>query len=284
MPYAISNIISDPFALGTLSIAWISLLIAFVAAIVVDSQGYFPKFAWWGILFQLILNIFIGTLYLTDTIELYRLLTVGMTSISFLYSTNSSNNLVYSSNPARLAAAAGCILLSIINLLWLIYFGADPNSPTSQWIDSFATRQRTLQTEPVMMADKNMNNSSEDPFSYSGHQQPYMASSTQLNGLENGEEPSGQGYYSSAAAAINKENDLSDAEDDEDVEVEDDVYPFTVKALYNYDANPADATELSFTKGEILKVQSITGRWWQLKNADGKVGILPSNYVEQIEA
>lgn len=45
------------------------------------------------------------------------------------------------------------------------------------------------------------------------------------------------------------------------------------------EANPDDPNELSFTKGEVLHVHERKGNWWQARQADGTVGMIPSNYV-----
>lgn len=48
-------------------------------------------------------------------------------------------------------------------------------------------------------------------------------------------------------------------------------------------ANPDDATELSFAKGENLEVVERKGNWWQARKQDGTIGIVPSNYVSVLE-
>eukprot|EP00842_Homolaphlyctis_polyrhiza_P001628 jgi/Hompol1/2466/HPOL_000085-RA len=56
------------------------------------------------------------------------------------------------------------------------------------------------------------------------------------------------------------------------------------KALYTYEANPEDPTEVSFTKGEILTVLETKGKWWKVsKSLAGGAsveGIAPSNYLQ----
>ncbi|GBC38421.2 high osmolarity signaling protein Sho1 [Rhizophagus irregularis DAOM 181602=DAOM 197198] len=59
-------------------------------------------------------------------------------------------------------------------------------------------------------------------------------------------------------------------------------YTRRAKALLDYDADPNDNSELSFSKGEILEIADHNGRWWQAKNVDGETGIAPSNYLRLV--
>jgi hypothetical protein len=43
---------------------------------------------------------------------------------------------------------------------------------------------------------------------------------------------------------------------------------------------PQGVDELGFQPGEILTIISQDGMWWQAKNAQGKQGAIPSNYVQ----
>ncbi|KAI0465366.1 Transmembrane osmosensor [Komagataella kurtzmanii] len=254
---SIRNIINDPFATGSLSLAAMSWIITFISSIVADVQGSFPKLTWWGIVFELFVILFLAALYIVDDIQPHRLSIVGFLAIATVYTTNSANSLVYSNTSAKNCAAAGSILLSMINLIWLFYYGTDiANSVLvarvfgKQGSNPFTTPQPNRTYTPNDINNTNTN---------------YM-SSGQLTGLEKGVDSNAYGNH-----------------DDSDDELSaDDHYPITVRALYNYDANPEDINELSLKQGEVFKVKDTAGKWWQAKKQSGELGICPSNYVETL--
>ncbi|QPG77199.1 hypothetical protein FOA43_004606 [Brettanomyces nanus] len=127
------------FAVSTYGISIVAWIIAFAGSIAASTSlnDYYPKFSWWSIVFQLLLLIFLPVLYVTGSLHYYRIFLTCCIAIAFIYNTNSTNNLIYYSYSSTAAAAAGFVITCIINVLWLFYFGSDPNSPGVAFLDSF---------------------------------------------------------------------------------------------------------------------------------------------------
>ncbi|ODV75437.1 osmosensor SHO1 CYBJADRAFT_166167 [Cyberlindnera jadinii NRRL Y-1542] len=283
--FDITNLTTDPFVVATWSVAMISWVIAFIGSIVANIEGSFPRFTWWGLVFQLLMLVFLPAVYCFDVVEWYRLFLTCGYSIAFIYTTNSATNLVWSGGSATGAASAGVILLSMVNLIWVFYYGSDNASPINQWIDSFSLRgPKRSSVSPFhssrpISPDK-YSSSENDEFKHSSWNNQRYMSSTALNGLEN----VSQGDTLETTPFNSPDHDgLGTNITAGGTNITIDEFPYTARALYNYQKSPDDENEISFEKDEILKVNDIHSRWWQAKRANGEIGICPSNYVELIE-
>lgn len=310
MAFKWSNFTGDPFAVTTISFGLIAWIISIAGAGASD-QSQFPHFSWWGIVYQICVINIIFLLYLSGNIELYKFTLVGLVSIAFVYTTNSTNQLIYNSDSSpNLACAAGCILLSILNIIWIGYFGGHPESPTNQFIDSFSLKSSSSH----LIENHEKNSSPNDDFDYKRYGSPqnlpnsnsqlqfqdhnlrqsqlttnqnvssqsnkqYMVSS-QLNGLENF---SSSDLYQRDLTANSQKRMTSTTFNENSGTLSSIPYRYKAKALYSYDANPDDINEISFVKDEILEVDDIDGKWWQARKSNGQVGICPSNYVKLLQ-
>ncbi|KAL6857810.1 Transmembrane osmosensor [Amphichorda felina] len=281
------NILGDPFALATTSMSMAAWVIAFIAYIVAAVKAIddpnFNRFPWWSIFYSLLLNIFVFVVIASDTIHTYHVALTSYCTAGMVLCSIAIHSLVYHPIPARQAAAAGFIILSIVQTAWAFYFGSTPSSTPRAFLDSFA-----LTKESATMHRQTLNayGGTGRPETSNSVQPPQMYTSAQLNGFENpspvgntsqanGRRTSGFETYGSTL-----QPPKSTASPGADTEVVPPTeYPYRAKAIYSYEANPDDANEISFAKHEILEVSDVSGRWWQARKESGEAGIAPSNYL-----
>ncbi|KAK4157420.1 hypothetical protein C8A00DRAFT_40257 [Chaetomidium leptoderma] len=280
---SLGNIIGDPFALATISIAALAWIISFVATILAHIQVPidFPLYTYWSLVFYLAMIVGVFVVVASDSTQTYHVALVGYLGCGLVLSTSAVNGLIHTSQGAKEASAAGFILLSMVTIVWIFYFGSAPSAVPRAYIDSFAlSKESTMSNRQTMTGGYG----SRRPETSTSVQPPQMYTA-QLNGLEN---PSPVGGMTATmrnsmatpafpAAPPQKAPPPSGNPDAEIVPPTE--YPYRAKAIYSYEANPEDANEISFSKHEILEVSDVSGRWWQARKESGDTGIAPSNYL-----
>ena len=221
---------------------------------------------------------------------------VGFLAYGLFLSTSAIDNTVWDPFGPHEAAAAGFILLSVVAIVWIFYFGSQPTAAHRGFIDSFALHGSQQGTASTSMRASNQNhfNHINPPYSAT---QPYPRN--QLGGLEASSpeprypDPPGETSRQSPAPqqrgfggptspngyGMNQPVTMAENGNRSSAEPPNGEYPYKARAIYSYDANPDDANEISFQKHEVLDVSDVSGRWWQAKKSTGETGIAPSNYL-----
>lgn len=283
--FSLSRIIGNPFALATVSSSILAWLIAFVGSIISAISGGFPNFAWWTLVFMFFCIVGVAVTVASDAERTYHVAIVGFLSAGLVFASSSVNSLVYSSRAPFQAAAAGYILLCMIAILWVFYYGSQPQASHRAFVDSYALHKE----QPGSRSSRPISNGyTNRPETQLNNQAPQMYTSAQLNGFETSSPVSGypggpagaQGRNSSVPQFGGMGMNGSVAPTNDEPQQEPSIeYPYRAKAIYSYEANPDDANEISFQKHDILEVSDVSGRWWQAKKPNGETGIAPSNYL-----
>ena len=123
-------------------------MIAFVSSIIADIQGDYPNYSWWSLAFMLMCIVAVFVTVATDSVHTYHVALVGLLSAGLVFTTSSVNSLIYYSDAAKEAAAAGFILLSMVSVC-CNQFSFDRHSPAnttfSRSYGSFTTARNRQQ-------------------------------------------------------------------------------------------------------------------------------------------
>ncbi|KAJ9645843.1 Transmembrane osmosensor [Coniosporium apollinis] len=283
-----SNLVGDPFALATCSIAMLAWIITFVSSLIADIRGDFPNFSWWAIVYMFFCVVGIPIAIITESEHTYHVAIAAYLAAGLTFNSSCVHALVYSSDGAKEAAAAGFILLSMVTVVWIFYFGSQPTASPHRFVDQFALNKGRHSPRSSRPVSNHYGARPETTVT----QAPQMYTSAQLSGFETSSPVSGYpggpvgmdsrnsqprfGGAPLSSPEAHNHNTTSAPEMDMSPPTE---YPYKAKAIYSYEANPDDQNEISFTKHEILEVSDVSGRWWQAKKSTGETGIAPSNYL-----
>lgn len=89
-------------------------IIAFVSSVIADIGEEYPNFCWWTLVYMLGCIIGVIVTVATNSIATYHVAIVGFLAAALVFTTSSVNSLIYYSDGAKEAGAAGFILLSMV--------------------------------------------------------------------------------------------------------------------------------------------------------------------------
>jgi len=244
-----SLIAGNPFYLATLGLSLIGWIITFAGTAAANNilkQLAFEGISWFFIVFELFLILGIAAAIATDSVRHYRFTILTFLGFSLVQIVDIITRTIQSDQSQFQAIAAGTIFLSIVTFVWIFSFGSEEGSIVVNTINSLAINKVDNRNIP-------------------GHHH-----------ITGGFPPSGPIAMMPTSTHESNSNPVT-------VAVSPNVeYAYKAKALYDYQANPDDQNELSFSKGETLDIADNKGKWWQARKADGSVGIAPSNYLQII--
>jgi SHO1 osmosensor len=102
--------------IGLDQFAWISTFICSIISTVQDNTDPYPNYSWFSIAFMFCLIVGIFVIIVSGTAHDYHVAIIGFLAAGLILTSSSGNDLIYTSDRAKEAAAAGFILLSIANV------------------------------------------------------------------------------------------------------------------------------------------------------------------------
>ncbi|CAO3591752.1 unnamed protein product [Absidia cylindrospora] len=304
-----SKLSHNPFLLATTILAICALLVSLTGACALKVlQG-----AWWIVVYQVIIVSGHTLIFMRGILANYRLAVITMLAISIPLLTMQIDYILQYSKPAQLnrmaanAYAAGYIGLVLIQYTWVLVLGSEPKSYLGQLAQDDHSMESSL-VEPQFYSEKqasNNINTGSTTIHASGDSlqefsQVYMphAITTPAGNNTNTQQPSATttttpttttpaNNTAHTAIPIEPSSEPSaqpqDSQSLTQIDANDVDFKEKVQAIHAYQANPQDPNELDFEKGEVVEIVDRKGNWWQARKADGRVGIIPSNYFRPLQ-
>ncbi|KAG4304528.1 hypothetical protein PORY_001921 [Pneumocystis oryctolagi] len=254
----ISYLTDDLFMLSTVVLAFIGWITIIISSIVASFRAiYFPYYSWWIVVYQFFVIFCIISVVLSNSGDTYRIALVGCLSIVMSCELVICNALLYNSEASQPIIVSGYIFLSIINVIWILYFGSTNDSIFHSWTNSYISSKSCKDIQKQFVSGSILNKNA-------------IVGNRDLNMSYSNDNQVSTYISHQPLSSLNTENNIIVSSE----------YPHKAKAIYSYNASPDDPREISFMKEEILEIGDISGKWWQARKKDGTIGIVPSNYLQ----
>lgn len=87
-----------------------------MSSIIADISEEYPNYSWWALAYTFCCIVGVVVAVGLDSVHTYHVAIVGFLAAGLVFTTSSVNSLIYWSDPAKEAAAAGFILLSMVQV------------------------------------------------------------------------------------------------------------------------------------------------------------------------
>ncbi|KAE9410399.1 hypothetical protein BT96DRAFT_871267 [Gymnopus androsaceus JB14] len=292
------ELIFHPFFLATTLVANASWLIAIVSQALAAAKSGHSAVAtlWLAIFLQLIVNVGMVYSLFTSSIPLFRLQITVFAAMSVVLGALGIERNIFSGTGSRDAIAAAWIILSIIDILWILVVSSDRNSPVLQAFGEEA-RIRLSSTdlhspisdqegEPQIQAP-----TPDIPFE-NKEPVPNPRQSTKSDDTARPPLPYPPPFPPSTVVSKTSSNSARQSRLTVPTSIAthgssdpSSNYSYSQKALalYDYSASTSEVDdsgegELSFSKGDVLEVsRTMDRKWWPARKLNGQIGGKPDS-------
>jgi len=317
--YDFTPILTHYLFLFTTILALAGWFTAFIGQIVATAQlGHGAVgVLWFAIFLQLFLMLGVLHTLATDSVGVHRFQIATFGSVAIVFAVIGVNQGIFSGAASLDAMAAGWLILSIVNILWVLYFTSEEESLMLYIFNSMGSgglsppsRRRRTRGPSMHMGGNGYGGGYGAGGGIGPGDMPYdtkvgaglgsgMAIRSQGslgpmgtdgrsigNGSIGGRSVNGMpvpetvGVSSPLMGSGNAGVGAGGGMPSPERQPDLEATTYKAKALYAYTASADDPNEISFAKGEILDIIDKNGKWWQARKADGTTGIAPSNYLQ----
>ncbi|KAJ7622196.1 hypothetical protein FB45DRAFT_927220 [Roridomyces roridus] len=103
---------------------------------------------WFAIFLQLFLTFGVLTTFAAGTVATFRLQICAFATMAAVFAVIGVDRSVFSGVGARDAMGAGWVVLAVVDILWVLYFSAEPGTPVAQWVEEMTVVRRDRAREP----------------------------------------------------------------------------------------------------------------------------------------
>ncbi|KAJ7094740.1 hypothetical protein B0H15DRAFT_137225 [Mycena belliarum] len=172
-------VLQNSFYCGTLLMSGVAWLVAFAAQIAVSilvgrtAVGVM----WFAIFLQLFLNVGILVTLSRGRVDSFRLQFAFFATMAAVFAVIGVDTSIFADEPSQNAMAAGWLALAVVDILWVLCFGAEPGTPLARLVESMdaarEARRRAVEADTSFYAAEMRSDGSPDETRV-GHKKDYL--------------------------------------------------------------------------------------------------------------